>query len=793
MTRTLLLTGASCLTFCIAVPGHAQQMDETDSAEAEVGNTIIVTATRREQSLQEVPVAVTALSGEVLDNTGVASVETLTAIAPSVTFTQSTNDQNNSINIRGVGTSVFSQGVESSVSVVVDDVVMARQAMGFQDLADIDRVEILRGPQSTLFGKNASAGVISVTTKEPTDYVSGNVDAAIAEGGEYQVRGTVSGPIGGDFSGRLTGFYRSFDGHIDNVADGRDLNGYENWGLRGKILFEPDPDFRFTLIGDYRESRQDCCIYVARDTSGVVGAGANGRLDSLLLPAVASDENAQSNVNAPVFNDSDQWGVSGKAELDLGGGYTLTSISAYRGYEFENNIDVDLLPLEEPQPGIITFDLNSGTTDITQMSQEIRITSPQGPPVDFVLGGFAFILDLDRTFRRRFEIAVPIGGGNIFRLNQSGQFSSAVTTTNLALFGSANVYLNDETVLFGGARLINETLEYQIDRDPANVLEPGDRPFGGATGVFAQIFGETEDTAFTGEIGLRHEFTPGLNAYARYARGYKGRGIDVGFGAPPDVEPIEAETSDAYEFGIKSELLDGDLILNLALFQTDFENFQEQAAVLVEDPNNLLTAETRLTNVGSVRTRGVELEALYKPSDYTFIQGGISYTDASIREFENASCFFGQTAEQGCVPVTLNDGGTPTDPTDDITANLQNLSGGDLPNAPEWRLTGVVRQSIPIGEAFAPFVQVTGRWQSEVNFSLVGDPRTVQGDFAVINLEAGIEAEDGSYAVSVFANNVFDQFYATNVFADPLFGGVLSQYVPRDFARYIGARARFSF
>ena len=789
MKLTALFAGTCTLAICAVSPAYGQDAAPTET-NAEDSNDIIVTATRRAESLQDVPVAVTAISGAALDNVGVFSVETLAQVAPSITFTQSTNDQNNSVNIRGVGTSVFSQGVESSVSIVIDDVVMARQAVGFQDLADIARVEVLRGPQSTLFGKNASAGVLSVTTLDPTERLSGSVDGAIAEGGEYTLRGTLSGRIGGDFSGRITGYYRSFDGHIDNVGDGRDLNGYENWGVRGKIQFEPDADFRFTLIADYRESAQDCCIYVARDTRGVTGAGANGQLDRLLSPIVAGPENAQSNVNAPVFNNSDQFGISGKAEIDFGDGYSLTSISAYRTYNFANNIDVDQLPFDEPTPGFITFDINGGTTVISQMSQEVRLVSPQGPPIDFVLGGFAFILDLDRTFQRRFEIALPAGA--VRRINQSISFDSAVSTTNLALFGSTNIYLSDQTVLFGGARVINEKLEYRINRDPANVLVAGDRPFGGPLGIRANLTGDTQDTAFTGDVGIRHEFNSDLNVYARYARGYKGRAIDTEVGAPPNVQPIEAETSDAFEFGIKSELFDDDLTLNLAVFQTEFDNFQEQASVLVQNQAQLLVAETRLTNVGSVRTRGVELEALFTPSEYTFVQAGLSWTDATITDFTDAPCYFGQNAAAGCVPVTLDTRGTPAT-TDDIIVNLQDLSGGRLPNAPEWRLTGMVRQKIPVGASFVPFVQVSGSWQSEVNFSLTGDPRTVQGAYAVVNLAAGIEAENSSWSATVVVNNAFDQFYASNVFADPLYPGVLSQYVPRDFARYFGARVRFSF
>ena len=790
--RKVLTAGCALTALASASMGgtaYAQvatnDFDVTES-EAPLDDIIVVTATRRVESLQDVPIAVTALSGEVLDDAGIGSVEALATIAPSVTFTQSSNDQNNSINIRGIGTSVFSQGVESSVSVVVDDVVMARQAMGFQDLVDIERVEVLRGPQSTLFGKNASAGVISVTTKAPSRAFTAMADATYAEGGEYAVRGSVSGPLGEMFGARLTGYYKEFDGHIDN-ADGRDLNGYENWGIRGKVQFQPDPDFTYTLIGDYRKSEQDCCIYTVRDTSGALGAAANGRLDGLLLPVVAGRENADTNVNAPVFNNSDQFGVSGKAELDLGSGYSLVSISAFRDYDFENNLDVDNLPLEEPQPGIITFDLNSGTTKINQISQEVRLVSPQGPPFDFILGGYAFILDLDRTFQRRFEIAIPIGA-NIFRLNQSGQFDGTVTTTNLAAFGSANVYLTDALTVFGGLRFISENLEYTLNRDPADVLQAGDRPFGGTIGTFASIDDETKDEAITGDLGVRYELTPDILAYGRYARGYKGRGIDVGFGAPQNVEPIEAETSDAYELGLKSTFLGGDVIVNLAAFQTDFDNFQEQATVLLVGTGDILNAETRLTNVGSVRTRGIELEALIRPTDTLFFQGGVSYTDATITSFPNADCFFGQTVEQGCLPVTLNDRGTP-DPADDLVANLQDLSGGELPNSPDWRITGLIRQDFTIGEGIDAFAQASGRYQTSVNFSLNGDPRATQDDYAIVNLAVGAEFNDGALGASVFVNNVFDQFYATNIFGDPLFAGVVSQYVPRDFSRYFGVRA----
>ncbi len=794
MTTHLLMKGAAVtafvLTGCLFT---ANAQDNSDEAAVETDRRlgiITVTSTKREESLQDVPIAVTALSGETLRDAGIGSVQNIEAVAPSVTFTQSSNDQNNSVNIRGIGTSVFSQGVESSVSIVLDDVVLARQGIGFQDLVDVEQVEVLRGPQSTLFGKNASAGVISVTTASPEQEFGGRIDLSAAEGGEYGFGATLTGGLTETLSARLTAYYKQFDGHISN-ADGQDLNGYENWGLRGKLLFEPTSNFDVELIADYRDSQQNCCIYTVRDVSGAVGA-AQG-LAGLLAPVVPGSENADSNVNAPVFNNSDQWGLSAKAEYEFGNGFTLTSITAYRDFDFINNIDVDNLPFADPQLGFITFNLNSGATRFKALTQELRLTSPTSDRFDYVVGAFGYQSLVDRFFQRRFQILIPVGGGNTFQINQSGQIVGEADTTNLAVFGSANFHVTDNTTIFGGLRLLNEKLEYSALRDPTNVLQPGDRPFGGDPGTPLNLDDDTSDTALTGEIGIRHSFTDDIQGYLRFARGYKGRAIDNTFGAATNVEPIEAEESDAYEAGLKSTLLDERATLNLALFHTKFSNFQEQATVLTANANDILNAEVLLTNVGSVETTGAELDFLFAPTDLTTIQGGIAYIEADISSFENASCFFGQTVAQGCVPVTLNDNGTPNDPTDDTVVDLQDLSGERLPNAPRLRLSGMIRQSIPLEASFDAFAQVTARYQSDTLFSLNNDPRSEQEGFGIVNLSAGLEDDDGRWTATVFVNNVFNQFYSTNIFGDPLYGGVVSHYVPRDHERFFGARLTANF
>jgi len=763
MFHTRLAITASCIALgtCLAAPAYAQ--DESAETERKL-DTVMVTATKRPETLQDVPVAVSARSGKDLENSGVSSIEGLATLVPSLTFTQSSNELNSSVRIRGVGTEVFSSGVEPSVSFVVDDVVLARQGQGFQDLVDVERVEVLRGPQSTLFGKNASAGVISVTTQAPTRTLSGKVDALIAEGDEYALRGTVAGPISETVLGRLTAFTKSQKGHIKNVSDGRDLNGFDNWGVRGKILVQPNDVLDLTFIANYRDTQQDCCAYQIRDTSTALNPVVGATLDALLDPVVASPENRQTKLNAPVYNNSEQWGLSGKAEYRFGDGYTFTSITAYREWDFENNLDVDALDFEAPIPGVITFNLNSGQTSLSQFSQEFRLASPQWDHFDYVVGAYLFGLDLDRSFRRRIEARTAAG-----IIGQSGQFNGSVGNRNYAAFASGNYHFGQGTTIFGGLRLINETLEYQVYRDPANVLQPGDFPLGGSAGTPANIDGDTSDTALVGDIGLRQQWSEDVMTYVRYARGYKGRAFDVIFTAPQDTQYVDAEQSDSYEAGLKVQTANGRLQVNAAAFLTEYEDFQAQE-------RDVAASTVVVANAGKVSTQGIELDATALLTQTTLLQGGIAYTDAKIDSFPFAQCYRGQTAAEGC-----NNG-------------AQNLSGKDLPNSPDWRFTASLRQDIPLANLpFDGFFQLDGSWQSEVQFQIDQNPNTTQDGYGLLHMSAGIESDDGNWTASIYVRNLLDETYASNIFADPLYPGVISHYLPRDSERYFGARLTASF
>jgi len=757
LTRALMVS-ASLVALATAGSVGAQEVQNSDTRpEASQNDAIIVTATRREQTLQEVPVAVSVVSGELLDNSGVGGVDQISQAVPSVTFTQGNNENNSSLNIRGIGTNVFSSGVEPSVSVVFDDVVMARAGQGFQDFIDVQRIEVLRGPQSTLFGKNASAGVVSVTTSDPTDYLSVDVDAMYAEGNEYQTRGTVSGPLAANLNGRISGFYKQYDGLSTNLFDGKEYNGYEAWGLRGKLQFEATPDLTIDVIGDYRNSTSTPTFVLAEVLNADVAAA--------LAPLELGLSNTDVNVNTPPRSDSEQWGGQVNAEYEFGDGFMFNSVSAIRSYAFDNNIDVDATPSLAPPANrsYMLWDLNRGTTDLTQYSQEIRVASPNLGGFDFLVGAFAYRVDLDSTFQRSNDIRTANGV-----ITRSGQFNSTNNTTNLAAFASGNVYLGDLN-FFGGVRLIHEKLAWEVFRDPANVVTPGDLPLTGAAGQPADFSGNTSDTAVTGNIGARYDFGP-ANIYASYARGYKGQGFNTAFASLEGSEPVEAESVDAFEVGLKAETYDGVLSVNFALYYTEYRNYQAQA----QRPDDI-TFELR--NAGNISTRGIEVEGVLQPTDLTTIRLGATYMDARIDDFPGGPCYAGQTAAQGCV------------------GGVQNLAGADLPNAPDWRVTGFARQAVPFADSSPVdgFIQTNFSYQSSVQFALDQNPRTRLGGFALVNAAIGVEAKDEGYSVSLFVRNLLGQNKPQALSYSTFNTGRLTAQPWRNQERYFGIQGNYSF
>ena len=291
---------------------------------------------------------------------------------------------------------MFGQGFEPSVSVVVDGVVLARSSQGFADLADIERVEVLRGPQGTLFGKNSVGGLINVVTKRPSDSFEADMDVTVAELEEYRVRGTVSGPLNDTMGVRLTGYYNDVGGHIRNITLDEKTNGSESLGVRGKFEWDPTDRLNLLFTGDYREADADCCSsqYILVN---------NPLLQQLLSPIVADVDNRLENENARTFFSTDQKTASLEANLEFDA-VTLTSLTAYQDFALLNNQPIDRLNTPTPLYLPATngqFDINGGTSDVEQLSEEIRFTSPGNEAFNYVVGLYFLNLELDRGFQRR--------------------------------------------------------------------------------------------------------------------------------------------------------------------------------------------------------------------------------------------------------------------------------------------------------------------------------------------------------------------------------------------------------
>ncbi|HWU02209.1 MAG TPA: TonB-dependent receptor plug domain-containing protein, partial [Novosphingobium sp.] len=477
----MLMTGIALSAIAqpaLAQNGPAQQGGAAAPAaiDTPAAGDIVVTAQKRAERLQDVPLAVTALSGQALANRNITDTTNLGQISPSLTYTQGTNPGNSSFRIRGIGTAVFGVGNESSVSVVMDGVVMARAAQGFTDLADIERVEVLRGPQGTLFGKNATGGAINIVTARPTRELTGKVSASIAEMGEYHVNGTVSGPLSDRVRLRLTGFYSKDDGYIYNTTLQHKTNGSESWGVHGKLEFDLGP-VNLLASASYGHTNSQCCqsVFIRAD---------NPNLATLLSPVVASGTNTQVNSNLDTVTATTQQVYSLEAKYDLGP-VSLTSITAYQKFNLYNNQDVDGINTATPiytggtsAPYYAQYDVNGGAWQLDNFTQELRASNAHKGRLNYVAGVFYSDLTIDRGFTRRIVTCnAPASAGLAIgaacpaanTVGSSGQSLAHLRQDQYAFFGQLDYNIVGGLKAIGGMRWQHEFISvygFQYDAPP---------------------------------------------------------------------------------------------------------------------------------------------------------------------------------------------------------------------------------------------------------------------------------------------------------------------------------------
>lgn len=396
--KTAMLSTISIASLGFSTIAYAQNEGPEaaeDAAEAaEENDVIIVTATKREQTLQDVPISVSVTSAETIERAQVRDLLDLQTLVPSLKVGQLQSSANTNFIIRGFGNGANNAGIEPSVGVFIDGVYRSRSAAQIGDLANIQRVEVLRGPQSTLFGKNASAGIISIVTKEPQFEFGGGAEISYGNYDALVVRGNVTGPIAETLAFSIEGNYNKRDGYIDVVNLGTKSNDRNRWGVRGQLLWEPSDSVKVRLIGDYDKIDEICCgvANVFNNVTTPIPALSPGVAVNTLAGGVGLDANDPFSYttyqNFESINDIKNYGFSGQVDFDLTDSLALTSISAYRAVRSFTNQDSDFTSAD-------IIGNNQADTAINTYTQELRIASDFDGPLNFLLGGFYFKEDID--------------------------------------------------------------------------------------------------------------------------------------------------------------------------------------------------------------------------------------------------------------------------------------------------------------------------------------------------------------------------------------------------------------
>jgi iron complex outermembrane recepter protein len=751
MTRNKNIVVRIHIALCaslLSVPGLGQ---EATSGDRPILEELIVTAQKREQNLQDVPVGVSLLSGSAMQEAQIKNAAELATLLPTLNVQASSGPSTSSFNIRGIGTQAFSPGVDPSVSTMLDGVVMGRSGMAFLDLVDIERVEVLRGPQGTLYGKNASGGVVHIITRDPTPELSGTAAATAIEDNEYRLDGSVSGPITDTLGFRLTGSGVDDDGYVENVYTGDTVNDSESYNVRGKLLWQASDALEFMLASDYSKSDSHATALSVR---AILEGPDQQRLLQEQLPVVPSKDNQDVNNDQPTFTHIRSGGTSLTADWDLDE-YVLTAITAYREWESESIVDFDNSP---ENPLALSFPAPP-KTDQNQFSQELRLASAPAEWGSYVIGAFYFEQDLDtsNTTTTGYLQSLGFPGPPTTRASKT-----EVDSQNAALFGEVNFNIWHDWLLILGGRYTYDDLNYHT---------MADRTDGAIFGPAGETSDSINESDFSPKVAIQWDVRDNAMVYASYVSGYKGPAFDTGLITGGSA--VKPETSDSWETGLKSRWFDNRLILNVAAFYAEYHDFQAETSI-DEGPLGTII----LTNAGEVSTQGVEIEFLAQPLDDWTISGGFTYTDATIDEYPNGNCSGGQKVRGECPD------------------NFQDLSGGDLPYIPKWKLNLSTDYTIQL-EA-APFDVILGanvRSQDDVLYELSQDDYSRQDAYSIVDIRTVLAGKQAGYRVTVFVKNLFDTNYASLIYAnpEPLLAHGYIQYVPKYANRTAGIEVRYDF
>ena len=688
--------------------------------EAEGLEEILVTARKRDEALIDVPVAINVFNDEEISSAGIRRPQDFIALTPNMTMVQTQNQGTSFIVVRGISQA---RNSEPSVAVLIDGVLMANPSQFNQELYDIERIQVLKGPQGALYGRNAIGGAVIIETREPGDEIEGSVMAGYESGPGYAVRGGVGGPVGDTdaWKFQVSGSYFDTDGHIDNPFLGEEADPFEDLSGRAKLIWEPNDSMK-----------ADLRVYMSQVDTQALYFNITEQVDDTSLPV---------RVNNRGVNERDMYGASLKLDFDLGGG-TLTSITAYDELEeLLTGDQFDFVPVDEGILGrcglvfCVQDQAQHQWLDVDALSQEIRYTSPADQRFRWILGAYAIATD-------RF-----ISTGNVFDFNTG--VVPEVKTQPLPRFNPQVSYLADSQDNLAWA--VFGEISYDLtDRVEASVALRYDRDERENTTETPQEFLPTAD-AFTGQVReetwddlqpkatLRFKPNDDLMTYLSYSRGFRSGGFNqTGVGSTPfpiaGIDDLfDQETADTFEAGVKAQFADGRVSTSAAVFYTEAKG----SYFFVFDPN---TSTQNLGNLDKVEYMGFEAELQAQVTDglEVYLRGG--YTDSEIKEEHR---------------------------TDDAIPPLPSDVGNQAPLVSEYTINVGALWRIPLGGSdwdffIRPDYQIIGpTWFYPDNF-------TERDTVDLLNLRAGIETD--SWSLVAWSRNLTDEEYNTEWSPGPNFG-----------------------
>ncbi|WP_375250025.1 TonB-dependent receptor, partial [Sphingomonas sp.] len=734
------------------------------------------------ESVQTVPLAVSVIGGSALAETGVYNVNRLTQIQPTLQF-YSTNPRNSAANIRGLGApfGLTNDGIEQGVGIYVDQVYYSRIASATFDFTDTERIEILRGPQGTLYGKNTTAGAINITTRKPSFTPEARVEFSTGNYDFIQAKASASGPLIEDrLAIRLSASVTSRRGTIYNVATGVHANGQDNKSVRGQLLWQPTDNLDLTLYGDYNFQNPDCCVQI------FARVGTTQRPLARQYDALAAAFNYQppsrnafdrlTDVDTPLQARQELGGTSLVANWDLGAA-TLTSVSAYRFWDWQPSNDRDFI-------GLPITTVSANPSQQKQWSQELRVASNGTHRFDYVAGLFYFYQTIDTQ-----GLQVQGSAASRFLLNPgnppffangcstltanacnpavlnglTARNTIGFTNTSAAAFGKLTWHISDAFSIAPGLRV-------NYDKKRGSYVSVVTTGSGSTTlnndqrGVLApqSYQPDFDNWNVSGDITAAWTVSRDVHAYATYARNYKSGGINLS-GLPLDANnnpilsaaTVRPEKVNHYELGLKTQFLDRRATVNIAAFWTDIEDYQ---ATVTNGQLGVLRGY--LANAGKVRTRGVEVDSAFRPTARLNVYVNGAYTDAKYVRFTDAPCppeLSGGTTATAANPASpAGQAGTATAPS--YSPSFCDVSGQRLPGISKWAFSYGAEYGVPLAAGGNVYVGYDGSYRSSFSANPSESIYTNIDGYALSNFRLGYRSDQGLNAF-LWLRNAFDKDY----------------------------------